>query len=112
MGIGAKIKIFFIGLFDKVGNFLKQFWAKAEPALEQILGDVALLVWKTGRGLMIEAIEYVAAQGLPTDKAKQDAFKEYMKEHSELAIDEIKDNDFAILRDLAYGAWKKAQENK
>jgi hypothetical protein len=32
-----------------------------------------------------------------------------MQEKSEIAIDEIKDNDFAIIRDLALAAWKKTQ---
>ena len=108
MGLGNWIW----SIWDKVNAFLKRFWTKASPALKEVLGEVAYLLWEKGQALLVEAVAYVAAQGLPTDKAKQDAFEEYMKEKSEIAIDEIKDDEFAIIRNLALAAWKKAQENK
>lgn len=99
-------------LWDKVNAFIKRFWVKVSPALKEVLGNGAYMLWEKSQTLLMEAVAYVASQGLPTDKAKQDAFKKYMQEKSEIAIDEIKDNDFAIIRDLALAAWKKAQENK
>lgn len=106
MGLGSWIK----RLFSKLGSFIKKAWNLAQPFIKEVLSKTAQQVWATSQGLLIEAVQYVATQGLPTDKAKQEAFKEYMKNKSGLAIEELKDSELNLLREMALAIWKKSRE--
>lgn len=106
MGLGKWLKDF----FDKVKSFIKRGFNLGKPFVKEFLGETAQLLWQNGQALLMDAVAYVAAQGLPTTEAKQKAFKDYMQERSEIAIDKIKENDFATVRNMALAIWKKSQE--
>jgi len=109
MGLGAKIKNFFSNLFDKAKAIIKRAFNLAKPFVKEFLSEAAAYLWEHGQELLMEAVEYVEAQGLPTTEAKQKAFKDYMQQRSEFKIDEIKANDFLAVETMALAAWKKAR---
>jgi phage-related protein len=110
MGIMANIGNFFKNMFSKVGNFISKMWTLAKPFIQEALSKTAQEVWSKSQSLLIDAVAYVASQGLSTDEAKQEAFKTYMKEKSEVAIDELKDSELNLLREMALAIYKKTQE--
>ena len=110
MGFWANVGNFFKSMFNKAGAFISKMWTLAKPFIQEALSETAQLVWSKSQSLLVEAISYVASQGLPTDEAKREAFKTYMKEKSEVAIDELKDSELNLLREMALAIYKKTQE--
>jgi len=110
MGIMANISNFFKSFFNKAGAFIGKMWTLAKPFIQEALSATAQAVWEKSQGLLVDAVAYVAAQGLPTDKAKQEAFKNYMQEKSEIAISDLKDSELNLLREMALAIYKKTQE--
>jgi hypothetical protein len=96
----------FKGLFSKVQDKAKKLWELAEPFLVQLFNDTKAKVLLSLCELALEAVKYVSEQGLPTDEAKRDAFKQYMKEKSEGKADELKDYELALLRETALAIFK------
>lgn len=106
MGIFSAIKNWWLGIWDKV----KKLWNVAKPFLQEVLSRSASAALASLQALAIEAVKYVSEQGLPTDKAKQDAFKKYMLEQAGEEVSELKDYEINLLRETAVAIWKKAQE--
>ena len=111
MGLMANIKYFFIGLFDKTGAAIKKLWTLAKPFLQEVLRESAQRAFESLQTLAIEAVKYVLTQGLPSDKAKQDAFKDYMVGKAKDQVDLLKDYEINLLRETALAIVKKAQES-
>lgn len=106
MWLFTGIKNFFIGLFDKI----KKLWNVAQPFLQEVLSKTASAGLSSLQALAIEAVQYVATQGLPTDTAKQDAFKAYMANKAKDQVSALKDYEINLLRETAFSIWKKANE--
>jgi hypothetical protein len=98
------------GLFSKAKDKARELWLLAEPFLVQVFNDTKAKVLLSLRELALEAVKYVSEQGLPTDEAKRDAFKQYMKEKSEGKVDELKDYELALLRETALAIFKAIQK--
>ena len=106
MSIFSAISNFFKGLFDKV----KKLWGVVKPFLQEIFNQSTQAVLASLQTLAIEAVQYVAAQGLPNDQAKQEAFKAYMLDKAKEQVNLLKDWQLNLLREIAVAIWKKAQE--
>ena len=66
-------------LFHKAEDEAKKAWAILEPVLIQIFqAELGILVAGL-KDLALQAITQIAAQGLPNDAAKRQAFMDYMK---------------------------------
>ncbi|RJO64149.1 MAG: hypothetical protein C4540_04525 [Candidatus Omnitrophota bacterium] len=98
------------GLFSKVGSFVKKLWALAQPFLQEVLSKTAQNIWASSQDLFIAAVQYVAEQGLPTDEARQKAFKAYLLEKAKDKISQLKDRELNLLREMALAIYKKATE--
>ena len=101
---------FFRGMFDKIRAFIQKAWRLASPFLREVLSRTAQMAWETLKDLLIEAAQYVATQGLPTDEAKQKAFKDYMILKAKDKVEQLKDSEFNMLREMAVAIVKKATE--
>lgn len=106
MSIFSAIKNWFKSLFNKVGTFVSEMWELAKPFLKEALSQTAQSVWMSCQGLFIEAANYVATQGLPTDEDKRKAFKDYMELKAKDEISKLKDSEFNLLREMAVTIWK------
>jgi hypothetical protein len=53
-------------------------WNSIVPFLKEIFKGIVLIVFQGGMDLALEAVKTIAAQGLPTDEAKQKAFADTM----------------------------------
>ena len=106
MGLGNWIW----SVFNKLGAFLKKAFNTAKPFIAEMLSKTAQNIWNNAQPLLMEAVAYVASQGLPTDQAKQDAFKKYMQQKSTIALNDLKDQELATIREMALAIWKKSQE--
>ena len=98
------------GLFNKVGAFVSKMWNLAKPFLQEVLSATAKNIWISSQDILIAAVQYVAEQGLPTDEAKQGAFKQYLKDKGTVELAELKDSELNLLREMALAIWKKSQE--
>lgn len=108
MGILGSIKNWFISLFSKAKSLIAKAWDLATPFLKQILSTTASNVISSLQTLAVEAVAYVASQGLPTDEEKQDAFVAYMKEKAEAQVSSLKTSELNLLREIALAIYKKA----
>jgi hypothetical protein len=104
MGLFSAIGNFFKGLFNKIAKM----WNLAKPFLQEVLSQTAQNALDSLQTLAIEAAQYVAAQGLPDDKSKQDAFKAYMINKAKDQVDILKDSELNLLREAAVAIVKKA----
>ena len=100
----------FKGLFSNVGSKIRKMWNLAQPFLKELLSASANAAFDSLKSLAIEAATYVATQGLPTDKAKQDAFKTYMVDKAKDEVAVLKDSEINLLRETAVAIYKKTQE--
>jgi hypothetical protein len=112
MGLIASIGNWFKSLFNKVGAFIAKCWNLASPFLKEMLSASAKNALAVLQTLAIQAVEYVAGQGLPTDEAKQKAFADYMKTALKKKGLELKDSELNLLRETALAIWKKANEQQ
>jgi hypothetical protein len=110
MGIFSAIGNWFMGIIDKVKALISKLWGLAKPFLREVLSRAAQMAWETLKDLLIEAAQYVATQGLPTDEAKQKAFKDYMILKAKDEVEQLKDSEFNMLREMAVAIVKKANE--
>ena len=115
MGLGNWIW----SLWDKVKAFLAKAWNLGEPFIKKVLGEAAQVVWIHGQALIIAALTDVLTQGLPTDEAKQKAFKERMQKNSEVELNGIKvdmmsiaNQEWGVIREMGLAVLKKSQEIK
>ena len=97
------------GFFHKAGDFIAKAWNAAKPFLSQILSNTAQLVWASLQELAVQAVAYVATQGLPDDEAKRKAFYDYMVKEAKEKVEELKDSEFNLLREIALAIFKKSQ---
>jgi len=100
----------FKGLFNRTGALILKMWNLAEPFLKELLSASANAAFNSLKALAIEAAGYVATQGLPSDKAKQDAFKAYMVNKAKDQVAVLKDSEINLLRETAVAIYKKSQE--
>lgn len=100
----------FKSLFDKAKATVSRLWDLAKPFLQEALSATSAAVFASLKSLAVEAVGYVAGQGLPTDKAKQDAFKAYMVSKAKDEVGALKDYEINLLRETAVAIWKKSQE--
>lgn len=107
MKIFKAIGNWFKSLFDKVRTFIKKAWKLAAPFLQEVLSETANNIWASSQDLFIAAAQYVASQGLPTDEEKQKAFKDYMAKAASAEVEQLKDNEFNLLREMAVAIFKK-----
>jgi hypothetical protein len=110
MGLTSIIKNWWTTLFNKARAFVQKMWGVAEPFIIATLSETARQLWQTSQGLLMDAYSYVQAQGLPTDDAKKEAFKNYMQEKSELALNRLKDLEWNVIREMGLAIWKKSLE--
>lgn len=102
----------FKSLFSNIGKIINKAWNLVNPFLKEVLSATASKVIESLQGLAIEAVKYVATQGLPTDEAKQKAFKDYMANAAKDQVSQLKDYEINLLRETAYAIYKKATEKK
>jgi len=105
MGLIAWMK----GLFQKAGSLFSKLWNIAKPFLQQILSSSAQAVWSSLQDLAVQAVAYVATQGLPDDEAKRKAFEEFMLKAAKDKVEQLKDSEFNLLREIALAIFKKSQ---
>ena len=89
---------------------MAKLWNLAKPFLQEALSKTAAAAWEALQELAIEAVKYVASQGLPTDQAKRDAFQAYMTSKAKDQVAVLKGYEFNLLRETAVAIWKKSQE--
>jgi len=99
-------------LFNIMGGFIKRACKLAEPFLQEVLSRTAKNVWDNSQDLFISAAQYVAIQGLPTTEAKQKAFKDYLVKRSKEEINDLKDSEINLLREMAVVIVKKVTKHK
>jgi len=104
MGLGSWLK----SLWGIFASKVKKLWNLASPFLKEILSKSAQAVWASSQDILIEAVQYVAAQGLPTDAEKQEAFKSYLKTKLKDEISELKTSELNLLMEMAVSIAKKA----
>lgn len=97
-------------IFSNIGSFIKKMWNLATPFLKEVLSKTAQNIWASSQDLFVAAIQYVAEQGLPTDEAKQKAFKAYLLEKAKDEVSQLKDSELNLLREMALAIYKKATE--
>ncbi len=102
----------FRSLFGKIRATIKWFWTLANPFLKEVLSETAQNLWLSTQALFVEAAQYVATQGLPTDEAKREAFAAYMKERLGNQISELKTSELNLLREMAVAIAKKIAAEK
>lgn len=107
MNVFKAIGSWFKSLFEKVGSIVKKLWSLAQPYLKEVLSETAQNIWASSQDLFIAAVQYVAEQGLPTDEAKQKAFKAYLLEKAKDEVSELKDSELNLLREMALAIYKK-----
>lgn len=107
----SQIGNFFHSLVDKAGAFISKAWTLAKPFLKEVLSETASNVFESLKGLAVEAAAYVAAQSLPTDQAKQDAFVAYMTSKAKDQVSVLKVSEINLLRETALAIYKKAQSS-
>ena len=98
------------GLFSKAKDKAQELWKLAEPFLVSLFDATKARVLLSLREMALEAVQYVAEQGLPTDSDKREAFKKYMQEKSEGKVDELKDYELALLRETALAIFKSIKK--
>lgn len=108
MNIFSKLWSWITGGAKHLGDLVAKFWKLAEPFLQQVLSQTAQSVWASLQALAIEAVKYVETQGLPTDKAKQDAFLAYMQGKAKEQVTVLKDSEINLLRETALAIYTKA----
>ena len=97
----------FKSLFGKIGSLVKKMWILAQPFLKEVLSKTAQNVWASSQDLLIAAVQYVATQELPTNEAKQKAFKEYLLRQAKDEVSQLKDSELNLLREMALAIYKK-----
>lgn len=97
---------------NKIGAFIAQAWKKAEPFLQEVASETVQIIWSESKDLLIAGVGYVAAQGLPTGEEKQTAFKKFLKERSNIAVDNLRDRELDLLRQMALAIYDAAQTKK
>lgn len=102
----------FKALFNRARAFISRAWALAKPFLGQILSETANNIIASLQDLAVEAVSYVATQGLPTDEAKQKAFATYMAEKAKDQVGKLSTSQLNLLREMALAIYKKAIETK
>lgn len=107
MGILGSIKYWFLGVFGKIKALITKLWEVAKPFIKEVLSQAAQAAWESLKELLIEAAQYVAEKGLPTDEAKRIAFKEYMLSKAKDEVEQLKDSEFNMLREMAVAIVKK-----
>ena len=110
MGLLGSIRYWVLGMFGKAKALITKLWDLAKPLAKEILSEAANQIWLSLKDLFIEAIGYVAKQGLPTTEAKQKAFKDYMEIKAKEEIGQLKDRELNWIRETALGIWEKAQQ--
>lgn len=108
--IGMGFFAWFKSLFSNTGALIKKMWKLVEPFLTELLSASSKIAFDALKGLAVEAVAYVSTQGLPTDKEKQDAFKNYMINKASDKVNELKDSEINLLRETAVAIYKKTQE--
>jgi hypothetical protein len=109
MNIFKSIWSWITGGVKHLGDLVAKLWALAEPFLQQVLSETAQSVWSSLQTLAVQAVQYVEAQGLPTDQAKQDAFLAYMASKAKDQIAVLKTSEINLLRETALAIFAKAQ---
>jgi len=110
MGFFSAIGNFFKSLFNKAGALISRLWTLAKPFLQEVLSETASNIFESLKSLAVEAVGYVASQGLPTDQAKQDAFVAYMTTKAKDQVSVLKTSEINLLRETALAIYKKATE--
>lgn len=108
MSIFKNIWSWITGGAKHLGDLAGKLWTLAEPFLKQILSETAQSVWSSLQTLAVEAVQYVATQGLPTDQAKQDAFVAYMTSKAKDQVAVLKTSEINLLRETALAIYNKA----
>ena len=106
----SNIGNFIHSLFDKTVALFKKMFNLAKPFLQEVLSKTAQNVWVSSQSLFIEAIQYVAIQGLPNEADKQKAFKEYMTSKAKDQVEVLKTSELNLLREMALAIVNKAKE--
>ncbi len=83
-------------------------WEKLLAFLKSFLRGTLLLLLAALQDLALEAAKQVAAQGLPTDEAKQKEFARIMKEKAIARGYELGNAELNLLRELAVAKLKGA----
>ncbi len=112
MSIFKTIWSWITGGAKHLGDLVSKLWTLAEPFLQQVLSQTAQSVWGSLQALAIEAVQYVETQGLPTDKAKQDAFLAYMAGKAKDQVATLKASEINLLRETALAIYTKATATK
>jgi len=107
MGVLGNIKYWFLNMFGKIKALIAKLWEAAKPFIKEVLSQAAQQAWESLQELLIEAAQYVATQGLPTDEAKRIAFKEYMLSKAKKEVEQLKDSELNMLREMAVAIVKK-----
>ena len=105
MGLIAWIKSW----FSKAASIVKKLWTLAEPFLKELLSASAKAAFDSLKSLAVEAVTYVATQGLPTDEAKQDAFVAYMTSKAKETVSALSTSELNLLRETALAIYKASQ---
>ncbi|MGD0336707.1 MAG: hypothetical protein ABSB18_06370 [Candidatus Omnitrophota bacterium] len=108
MGILGNIKYFVLGLFNKLGAFIKKMWDLASPFLKEALSESAQELLATGKQLLNDAVQHVEDKGLPTTKEKQDEFYSYMATQAGSRWTNLAEFETDTLRQMALGIFKAA----
>lgn len=103
MWITDKIKQAWRGLI----SFVARCWSMARPFVSAVLSQTASEFWNKSQELLMDAVNYVAQQGLPTDDAKRDAFQSYMKNKAKASWSDLSTLEQNLLREMALAIYKK-----
>ena len=116
-----------MGLLSNIGNWFKHFfntvktdletfashaWTLLEPFIQAFFTEAEKEIIATLQTLALTAIQQVASQGMPTDKAKQDAFAQIMSDAVKAQGIQLTDSMTNWLREQAlviYKDWQAKQ---
>jgi len=104
MGLGKLVR----NIWERLTSTVKKLWSLASPFLREVLSKSAQAVWESSKDLLVEAVQYVSEQGLPTDEAKREAFKTYLSAKLKSEISELKTSEINLLMEMAVSIAKKA----
>lgn len=106
MKLFKAISSFFKKLVSRTSNFISELWQLAKPFLQEVLSDTSAAIIKSLQELALQAVQYVAAQGLPNDESKRKAFAEYMVKATKAQGIILRDYELNLLREMAYSILK------
>lgn len=111
MGILGTIKGWFIKGANTFKTILGKILSQTKPFLKIVASEAVQQIWATSSHLLVEAVQYVATQGLPTEEASKTAFYEYMRKNGNEAIKDLRTRELNFLRELALSIVDKAKNS-